>query len=61
MSQAQEAADTWECTRSAFTRADAAVEQWLAAVQGRPVERKALAYYRAYWRRQNRKAGIAIS
>ncbi len=58
MSQAKEATDPWGCTQSAFARADSAREEWLARLQDIPLGRRALAYYRLYWRRQNRKAGI---
>ncbi len=57
--QATETTDPWGCTQSAFARAATAREEWLARVQDMPLRRRPLAYYRLYWRRQNRKAGMA--
>ncbi len=47
-------------TQEAFARSGEATERWTDLVRALPVERKARWYYRRFWRRQNRRAGIEI-
>jgi dipeptidase len=50
--------DRWSLSQSAFKEGRSATGDWIQQVQGSPVEKRPKAYYRRFWQRMNKKAGI---
>jgi dipeptidase len=54
------AGECWQVTRAAFQQAWEASQKWMGSLQELPVHKRPRAYYRHFWNRQNKKAGLAM-
>jgi len=52
--------ERWQVSQTAFKHGWEATHKWIAQVQELPVQKRPKAYYRYFWQRQNKKAGLAI-
>ncbi len=53
--------ERWQVSHTAFEQGRAATQKWIGQLQDLPVYQRPKLYYRHFWNRQNKKAGLAIS
>jgi len=49
-----------QVSQTSFRQARIATQKWIVQVQKLPTQKRPKAYYRNFWQRQNKKAGLAI-
>ena len=50
----------WQISQTAFRDSWAATHEWIENVQTRPIGRRTRTYFRSFWQRQNKKAGLFV-
>ena len=50
----------WQISQTAFRDSRAATLDWIESVQTLPIKQRTRTYYRSFWQRQNKKAGLFI-